>query len=169
MVLIAGITSFAGQGVANDDVKTDDGEVYVSGVMQESACWLEMDSPWQNIELGNARPARDRLMKQRSTRIVAPIYLHDCPEDIAPGNSIALPDAARYEVHVQLVSDLYKADAMQITDVGLAGLSLFQPGGALIRNKNMTLMAVAPASEPRLLTSRSVPDRALFQFTILYQ
>lgn len=78
-VLLLGLNGFALAEV-NDHrlVDGDHGQLYVHGSLTESACRLDMDSAWQDVELGTTSTAELKKMGDQGNTVRVVIRLEDC-------------------------------------------------------------------------------------------
>ncbi|ELY5798949.1 type 1 fimbrial protein, partial [Cronobacter sakazakii] len=65
---------------ADEPVSADGGTLYVHGALRENTCRLEMDSAWQDVDLGNITRADVNLVGKMTKPIPVTLYLRDCPE-----------------------------------------------------------------------------------------
>lgn len=79
LLLLSGLAG-AGAGWASDNWNVDGehGELHVQGELQEGACRVEMDSEFQQVDLGTVSTDALRVPGQHSTPVPFHIYLRDC-------------------------------------------------------------------------------------------
>ncbi|WP_235432644.1 fimbrial protein [Pragia fontium] len=109
-------------------VEGANGLLRVHGTLTESACRLEMDSAWQDINLGNMSTGRLRQIGERGTPVAVQLRLQDCLPGRAynpgerTGNLVWSPDQPAVSISFSAPAD---ADNPQLVRVqGAGGLAL---------------------------------------------
>jgi type 1 fimbria pilin len=77
LLLLCGLSG-AGLAADNWTVDGEHGELHVQGELQEGACRVEMDSAFQQVDLGTVSTDSLRAPGQHSTPVPFRIYLRDC-------------------------------------------------------------------------------------------
>ncbi|ELY5829686.1 fimbrial protein [Cronobacter turicensis] len=66
--------------VAEEKPSADTGALYVYGSLKENTCRLDMDSAWQEVDLGENARADFNVLGKSADPVTIKIYLRNCPE-----------------------------------------------------------------------------------------
>ncbi|CCJ89943.1 MrfE [Cronobacter turicensis 564] len=80
IVTLSLLLALTASAFADEEALVDTGVLYVHGQLQENTCRMDMDSAWQEVDLGSTSRASVNLTGKTSNPVTVKIYLHDCPE-----------------------------------------------------------------------------------------
>lgn len=126
------LLSFTGFALADEyDHRLVDGEhgqLYVHGELTESACRLDMDSAWQDVELGTTSIGELRKVGDQGNPVRVTIRLEDCiatpvsVRDAWSGDLLWSPEQPAVTVSFQAPSELSNPVLAKVN--GVSGLAL---------------------------------------------
>ncbi|ELY3622773.1 type 1 fimbrial protein [Cronobacter malonaticus] len=185
-LIVAGVTLSVMLPVfADESVSADGGELYVHGVLRENTCRLEMDSAWQDVDLGDTARAEVSLVGKQAKPVTVTLYLRDCPQiptrsaNITPlthSRSSQQPgDQARFVA----ATDAFNPDLIQVTGSSGIGLRLkdsrgqtvkmAQQGDTVLLNPGQDSVTYTLQAERTAAAFVPGPYHALIQFSMMYQ
>ncbi|EJJ0545841.1 fimbrial protein [Cronobacter sakazakii] len=123
---------------ADEPVSADGGTLYVHGALRENTCRLEMDSAWQDIDLGNITRADVNLVGKMTKPIPVTLYLRDCPEiptrsaNITPLTHTRSTQQPAYQARFLAATDTLRPELIKVTGASGIGLRLKDSRGQTV-------------------------------------
>ncbi|ALB56271.1 type 1 fimbrial protein [Cronobacter universalis] len=170
---------------ADEPILADSGELYVHGVLRENTCRLEMDSAWQDIDLGDTTRADVNLVGKMTKPITVTLYLRDCPEIPTRSANITALTHTRstqqpaYQARFVAVTDTMRPELIKVTGASGIGLRLKdshgktvkidQPGDTVLLNPGQDSVSYTLQVERTNTPLIPGPYHALIQFSMMYQ
>jgi len=171
--------------MADEPVSADGGALYVHGVMRENTCRLEMDSAWQDVDLGDISRADVSLVGKMTKPVTVTLYLRDCPEiptrsaNITPLTHTRSTQQPGYQARFVAPTDALNPDLIKVTGVSGIGLRLKDSHGQTVKmaqqsdtvllnpGQDMVNFTLAPERTTAPLVVG--PYHALINFSMIYQ
>lgn len=133
----------------NWDVEGEHGELYVTGVLFDSACWLDMDSAYQEVSLGQIGQSSLLHVGDRSDAENFLIKLHGCFRRIGEGTDnvklIHVLDPIQPSIRVNFFGVADKNSPQLLKVSGITGV------GIRITNEHDRDVRLGQSGEPHLL------------------
>jgi type 1 fimbria pilin len=113
---------------ADELVDGNYGLLHVRGALTESACRLEMDSAWQEVDMGNTAKGALKKIGDQGTPVRVEIHLEDClpsptsVRDAWSGDLLWSRDQPSVTVSFVAPSELFNPGLVRVT--GVSGLAL---------------------------------------------
>ncbi|EOI5776799.1 fimbrial protein [Cronobacter malonaticus] len=172
-------------GLASESVSADGGELYVHGALRENTCRLEMDSAWQDVDLGDTARAAVSLIGKQAKPVTVTLYLRDCPQiqtrsaNITPLTHTRSSQQPGYQARFVAPTDAFNPDLIQVTGASGIGLRLkdsrgqtvkmAQQGDTVLLNPGQDSVTYTLQAERTAATFVPGPYHALIQFSMMYQ
>lgn len=174
-----------GQALANDPVFSDGGELYVYGALRQNTCRMEMDSAWQDINLGDTAYADVNILGKTAKPVTVKIYLRDCPEiatrstNITPMTYTQSSQQPGYQARFIAKAD--EANPSLIKVVGASGIGLrlkdvqgktvmlSRTGDTVLLNPGQNVVTYTLIPERTAAPLVAGPYHALIQFSMAYE
>lgn len=171
--------------MADEPVSADGGALYVHGVMRENTCRLEMDSAWQDVDLGDISRADVSLVGKMAKPVTVKLYLRDCPEIPTRSANITALTHTRstqqpgYQARFVAATDALNPDLIKVTGVSGIGLRLKDSRGKTVKmaqqsdtvllnpGQDTVSFTLAPERTTAPLVAGSY--HALINFSMIYQ
>jgi type 1 fimbria pilin len=186
MALLALTLVLAGAAVAADEKPlVDTGQLYVHGDLQENTCRMEMDSAWQEVDLGSTARAEVNLVGRAAKPVTVKLYLHDCPElgnwstNITPLTETVSTIQPPYRARFVAVSDASNPDLIAVTGASGIGLRLrdsrgktmmlSRTGDTMLLNPGQDVVVFTLAPERTNAPFIAGPYHAVINFSLIYQ
>lgn len=171
--------------MADEPVSADGGALYVHGVMRENTCRLEMDSAWQDVDLGDISRADVSLVGKMTKPVTVTLYLRGCPEiptrsaNITPLTHTRSAQQPGYQARFVAPTDALNPDLIKVTGVSGIGLRLKDSQGKTVKMAQQSdTVLLNPGQDTvtyTLQTERTTaalvpgPYHALINFSMMYQ
>ncbi|ELY9424134.1 fimbrial protein [Cronobacter dublinensis] len=171
--------------MADEPVSADGGALYVHGVMRENTCRLEMDSAWQDVDLGDISRADVSLVGKMAKPVTVKLYLRDCPQiptrsaNITPLTHTRSAQQPGYQARFVAATDALNPDLIKVTGVSGIGLRLkdsrgqtlkmSRQGDTVLLNPGQDQLAFTLAPERTAAPFRVGAYHALINFNLFYQ
>ncbi|MDI6426012.1 fimbrial protein [Cronobacter dublinensis] len=171
--------------MADEPVSADGGALYVHGVMRENTCRLEMDSAWQDVDLGDISRADVSLVGKMAKPVTVTLYLRDCPEiptrsaNITPLTHTRSAQQPGYQARFVAATDALNPDLIKVTGVSGIGLRLKDSRGQTVKmaqqsdtvllNPGQDTVNFTLAAERTAAPLVAGPFHALINFSMIYQ
>ncbi|MDI7383823.1 fimbrial protein [Cronobacter dublinensis] len=171
--------------MADEPVSADGGALYVHGVMRENTCRLEMDSAWQDVDLGDISRADVSLVGKMAKPVTVTLYLRDCPEipthsaNITPLTYTRSAQQPGYQARFIAPTDALNPDLIKVTGVSGIGLRLkdsqgktvkmAQQGDTVLLNPGQDSVNFTLAAERTAAPLVAGPYHALINFSMRYE
>ncbi|ELY2495650.1 type 1 fimbrial protein [Cronobacter muytjensii] len=171
--------------MADEPVSADGGELYVHGVMRENTCRLEMDSAWQDVDLGDISRADVSLVGKMAKPVTVTLYLRDCPEiSTRSANLTALThtrsaEQPAYQARFVAPTDAFNPDLIKVTGASGIGLRLkdsrgqtvkmARQGDTVLLNPGQDQVTFTLTPERTAAQFMAGPYHALINFSMIYQ
>lgn len=178
-------TMLTGQVLANEKPSLDVGALYVHGALQENTCRMDMDSAWQDVDLGATAHAEVNLAGQAARPVTVTIYLHDCPQlsswssNITPLTTTMSMLQPPYKAHFIAVADEDNPDLIKLTGASGIGLRLKDHQGKTVKpsrisdvtllNPGQDQVTFTLSPERTAAPFKAGPYHALIGFSMIYQ
>ncbi|WP_313080852.1 fimbrial protein [Atlantibacter sp.] len=175
----------AGQAIADETPLVDTGQLYVYGDLQENTCRLDMDSAYQEVDLGTTSRADVRMTGYEVHPVTVTLYLHDCPElshwstNITPMTETVSTQQPPYKARFVAVSDESNPDLVKVVGAGGIGLRLKDSRGktvkfsrysdALLLNPGQDQVTFTLAPERTAAPFMAGSYHAVINFSMIYQ
>ncbi|EPN9528026.1 fimbrial protein [Cronobacter malonaticus] len=172
-------------GLASELVSADGGELYVHGALRENTCRLEMDSAWQDVDLGDTARADVSLVGKVAKPVTVTLYLRDCPQiptrsaNITPLTHTRSSQQPAYQARFVAPTDPFNPDLIQVKGASGIGLRLkdsrgqtvkmAQQGDTVLLNPGQDSVTYTLQVERTASTLEPGPYHALIQFSMMYQ
>ncbi len=164
---------------------TDSGVLFVHGALRENTCRLEMDSAWQDVNLGNTLRADVNQPGKSAGPVTVKIYLRDCPEittqstNITPLTTTQSTLQPGYQAQFTARLEQNNPDLIAVTGASGIGLRLKDSRGQTVKLSDIsnTLLLYPGQDEVTftLAAERTAapfipgPFYALVNFSMFYQ
>ncbi|EOE6859510.1 fimbrial protein [Cronobacter dublinensis] len=171
--------------MADEPASADGGALYVHGVMRENTCRLEMDSAWQDVDLGDISRADVSLVGKMTKPVTVTLYLRDCPEiptrsaNITPLTHTRSTQQPGYQARFVAPTDALNPDLIKVTGVSGIGLRLkdshgqtvkmAQQGNTVLLNPGQDTVTYTLQTERTTAALVPGPYNALINFSMMYQ
>ncbi|EOC1341030.1 fimbrial protein [Cronobacter dublinensis] len=171
--------------MADEPVSADGGALYVHGVMRENTCRLEMDSAWQDVDLGDISRADVSLVGKMAKPVTVTLYLRDCPEiptrsaNITPLTHTRSAQQPGYQARFVAPTDAFNPDLIKVTGASGIGLRLKDSRGKTVKmSRQADTVLLNPGQDSMTYTLQVErtnaslvpgPYRALIDFSMIYQ
>ncbi|EPH6761668.1 fimbrial protein [Cronobacter dublinensis] len=171
--------------MADEPASADGGALYVHGVMRENTCRLEMDSAWQDVDLGDISRADVSLVGKMAKPVTVTLYLRDCPEipthsaNITPLTYTRSAQQPGYQARFIAPTDALNPDLIKVTGVSGIGLRLkdshgqtvkmAQQGDTVLLNPGQDAVSFTLAPERTAAPLVAGPYHALINFSMIYE
>ncbi|EOC1567565.1 type 1 fimbrial protein [Cronobacter dublinensis] len=171
--------------MADEPVSADGGALYVHGVMRENTCRLEMDSAWQDVDLGDISRADVSLVGKMAKPVTVTLYLRDCPEiptrsaNITPLTHTRSAQQPGYQARFVAATDALNPDLIKVTGVSGIGLRLKDSRGQTVKmaqqsdtvllNPGQDTVNFTLAAERTAAPLVTGSYHALINFSMMYQ
>ncbi|MDT3640934.1 fimbrial protein, partial [Cronobacter sakazakii] len=122
------LLALSGGAAADEESEVNTGALYVHGVLQDNTCRMDMDSAWQEVDLGTASRGDFNLVGKAARPVTVKIYLHDCPEmvswstNITPMTTTASTLQPSYKARFTGVADELNPELIKV--IGASGIGL---------------------------------------------
>ncbi|ELQ6169041.1 fimbrial protein [Cronobacter dublinensis] len=139
IIVLGAALGFIAPVMADEPVSADGGTLYVHGVMRENTCRLEMDSAWQDVDLGDITRADVSLVGKMAKPVTVTLHLRDCPEiptrsaNITPLTHTRSAQQPAYQARFVAPADASNPDLIKVTGVTGIGLRLKDSRGQTVR------------------------------------
>ncbi|ELY2794283.1 type 1 fimbrial protein [Cronobacter dublinensis] len=185
IIALGAALGFIAPVMADEPVSADGGALYVHGVMRENTCRLEMDSAWQDVDLGDISRADVSLVGKMTKPVTVTLYLRDCPEiptrsaNITPLTHTRSTQQPGYQARFVAPTDALNPDLIKVTGVSGIGLRLKDSHGQTVKmsrqgdtvllnpGQNSVIFTLAPERTAAPLVAG--PYHALINFSMMYQ
>ncbi|EOL9039822.1 fimbrial protein [Cronobacter sakazakii] len=170
---------------ADEPVSADGGTLYVHGALRENTCRLEMDSAWQDVDLGNITRADVNLVGKMTKPIPVTLYLRDCPEiptrsaNITPLTHTRSTQQPAYQARFLAATDTLRPELIKVTGASGIGLRLKDSRGQTVnmRQQGDTVLlnpgqdSVTYTLQVERTNAPLIPGsyHALIHFSMMYQ
>ncbi|EKM5758401.1 fimbrial protein [Cronobacter turicensis] len=170
---------------ADEPVSADGGELYVHGTLRENTCRLEMDSAWQDVDLGDTARAEVSLIGKQAKPVTVTLYLRDCPQiqtrsaNITPLTHTRSSQQPGYQARFVAATDEFNPDLIHVTGASGIGLRLkdsrgqtvkiARQGDTVLLNPSQDSVTYTLQAERTAATFIPGPYHALIQFSMMYQ
>ncbi len=171
--------------MADEPVSADGGALYVHGVMRENTCRLEMDSAWQDVDLGDISRADVSLVGKMAKPVTVKLYLRDCPQiptrsaNITPLTHTRSAQQPAYQARFVAATDALNPDLIKVTGVSGIGLRLkdsrgqtvkmSRQGDTVLLNHGQDQLTFTLAPERTAAPFRVGAYHALINFNLFYE
>ncbi|EOC1324722.1 type 1 fimbrial protein [Cronobacter dublinensis] len=171
--------------MADEPVSADGGALYVHGVMRENTCRLEMDSAWQDVDLGDISRADVSLVGKMAKPVTVTLYLRDCPEiptrsaNITPLTHTRSAQQPGYQARFVAATDTLNPDLIKVTGVSGIGLRLKDSRGQTVKlaqqsdtvllNPGQDTVNFTLAAERTAAPLVAGPFHAVINFNMIYE
>ncbi|EOW6719773.1 fimbrial protein [Cronobacter dublinensis] len=171
--------------MADEPVSADGGALYVHGVMRENTCRLEMDSAWQDVDLGDISRADVSLVGKMAKPVTVTLYLRDCPEiptrsaNITPLTHTRSAQQPGYQARFVAATDTLNPDLIKVTGVSGIGLRLKDSRGQTVKmaqqsdtvllNPGQDTVNFTLAAERTAAPLVAGPFHAVINFDMIYE
>lgn len=171
--------------MADEPVSADGGALYVHGVMRENTCRLEMDSAWQDVDLGDISRADVSLVGKMAKPVTVTLYLRDCPEiptrsaNITPLTHTRSAQQPGYQARFVAATDALNPDLIKVTGVSGIGLRLKDSRGQTVKmaqqsdtvllNPGQDTVNFTLAAERTAAPLVAGPFHAVINFNMIYE
>ncbi|EIS1618863.1 type 1 fimbrial protein [Salmonella enterica subsp. enterica serovar Sandiego] len=124
---------------AGDGGSDSVGEIYVHGILQENTCSLEMDSAWQEVDMGVTTHSMVNASGKRTQPVNVTLYLRDCPE--VESWSVNNPTLTKtwstlqpgYQARFEAVADESNPDLIAVKGASGVGLRMRDNHGRTVK------------------------------------
>lgn len=170
---------------ADEKPLVDTGALYVHGDLQENTCRMDMDSAWQDVDLGSTARADVSLVGDAAKPVTVKIYLHDCPElanwstNITSMTTTASMLQPPYKARFTAVADENNPDLIKVTGASGIGLRLRDSHGETVKlSRTSDVQLLSPGQDQVVFTLQPERTGALFMagpyhavvnFSMIYQ
>lgn len=158
-----------GAAVADDESKVNTGALYVHGVLQDNTCRMDMDSAWQEVDLGASSRGDFNLVGKATRPVTVKIYLHDCPEmvswstNITPMTTTASSLQPSYKARFTGVADTFNPELIKVTGASGIGLRLRDSQGkSVIPGRTGNALLLTPGQNQLTFTLAAERNGAVF-------
>ncbi|WP_336292711.1 fimbrial protein [Cronobacter dublinensis] len=171
--------------MADEPVSADGGALYVHGVMRENTCRLEMDSAWQDVDMGDISRADVNLVGKMAKPVTVKLYLRDCPQIPTRSANIMQLTHTRsaqqpgYQARFVAPTDALNPDLIKVTGASGIGLRLkdnqgktvkmAQQGNTALLNPGQDTVTFTLAPERTTAPFVAGPYHALINFSMRYE
>lgn len=185
MALLVLALVLAGPAAADEKPLADTGQLYVHGDLQENTCRLEMDSAWQEVDLGSTARADVNLVGRSAKPVTVKLYLRDCPvlgswsTNITPLTETVSTMQPPYRARFVAVSDASNPDLVAVTGASGIGLRLRDSRGKTVMlSRTGDTMLLNPGQDEVVFTLApertnapfiAGPYHAVINFSLIYQ
>ncbi|WP_312983804.1 fimbrial protein [Atlantibacter sp.] len=177
--------TLVGHACADEKPLVDTGELYVYGDLRENTCRMEMDSAWQDVDLGSVARADISMVGKAANPVTVKLYLRDCPElgnwgtNITPLTETVSTLQPPYKARVVAVADESNPDLIKVTGASGIGLRLRDSRGETVKfsrysdvvllnpGQNQVTFTIAP--ERTSAPFAAGPYYAVIHFSMIYQ
>lgn len=185
-MLVSGLLLTAAAARAEDEQPlADTGQIYVYGSLQENTCRLEMDSAWQDVDLGSTARADVSLVGKTARPVTVKLYLRDCPElanrstNITPMTTTASTQQPPYKARFTAVADENNPDLIKVVGASGIGLrlrdsqgetvKLSRTGDSILLNPGQNQVTFTLQPERTAAPFVAGPYHTLINFSMIYQ
>ncbi|EKM6455976.1 fimbrial protein [Cronobacter dublinensis] len=185
LIALGAALGFIAPVMADEPVSADGGTLYVHGVMRENTCRLEMDSAWQDVDLGDISRADVSLVGKMAKPVTVTLYLRDCPEiptrsaNITPLTHTRSAQQPGYQARFVAPTDALNPDLIKVTGVSGIGLRLkdsqgktvkmAQQGDTVLLNPGQDTVTYTLQTERTTAALVPGPYHAVINFSMMYQ
>ncbi|WP_105637528.1 fimbrial protein [Cronobacter dublinensis] len=185
IIALGAALGFIAPVMADEPVSADGGALYVHGVMRENTCRLEMDSAWQDVDLGDISRADVSLVGKMAKPVTVTLYLRDCPEIPTHSANITSLTHTRsaqqpgYQARFIAPTDALNPDLIKVTGVSGIGLRLkdnhgqtvkmAQQGDTVLLNPGQDTVSFTLAPERTAAPLAAGPYHAVINFSMIYE
>ncbi|EOC0416708.1 type 1 fimbrial protein [Cronobacter malonaticus] len=157
-------------GAAADEIsQVDTGALYVHGVLQDNTCRMDMDSAWQEVDLGTASRGDFNLVGKAARPVTVKIYLRDCPElvswstNITPMTTTASTLQPSYKARFTGVADELNPELIKVTGASGIGLRLRDSRGkSVVLSRTGDTVLLSPGQDQVAFTLAAERNGAVF-------
>lgn len=182
---VTGLLMLAGQAAADEKPLVDTGQLYVYGDLRENTCRMEMDSAWQEVDMGSTSRAEVNLVGKPARPVTVTVYLRDCPElgnwstNITPMTETISTIQPPYKARFIAKADDNNPDLVKVTGASGIGLRIRDSRGKTVMlsrysdtfllnpGQNQVTFTLAP--ERTTAPFVAGPYQAVINFSLIYQ
>ncbi|ALB64144.1 Fimbrial protein [Cronobacter dublinensis 1210] len=168
-----------------DESIVNGGEIYAYGVLRENTCRLDMDSAWQDVDLGDTARADVNIIGRMAKPVTVKLYLHDCPEimtrstNITPLTHTRSAQQPGYQARFIARADNSNPELISVTGASGIGLRLKDSRGQTVKLSRVSdTLLLNPGQDEMVFTL--IPERtaapfiagpyhAVINFSLIYQ
>ncbi|EKY3199108.1 type 1 fimbrial protein [Cronobacter turicensis] len=185
IVTLSLLLALTASAFADEEALVDTGVLYVHGQLQENTCRMDMDSAWQEVDLGSTSRASVNLTGKTGNPVTVKIYLHDCPElstwstNITPITTTVSAIQPNYKARFTGVSDDYNPELIKVAGASGVGLRLRDSRGksvilgrssdAVLLNPGQNLVTFTLQAERNGAAFVPGPYHSVINFSMMYQ
>ncbi|EKK5219892.1 fimbrial protein [Cronobacter sakazakii] len=179
------LLALSGGAAADEESEVNTGALYVHGVLQDNTCRMDMDSAWQEVDLGTASRGDFNLVGKAARPVTVKIYLHDCPEmvswstNITPMTTTASTLQPSYKARFTGVADELNPELIKVIGASGIGLRLRDSQGkSVVLSRTGDAVLLSPGQSQVTFTLAAERNGAAFtpgayhsviNFSMIYQ
>ncbi|EOG5454658.1 fimbrial protein [Cronobacter turicensis] len=163
------LLTLSGGAAADEETQVNTGALYVHGVLQDNTCRMDMDSAWQEVDLGTASRGDFNLVGKATRPVTVKIYLRDCPEmvswstNITPMSTTASTLQPSYKARFTGVADELNPELVKVTGAAGIGLRLRDSHGkSVVLSRTGDAVLLSPGQNQVTFTLAAERNGAVF-------
>ncbi|EPS2709684.1 fimbrial protein [Cronobacter turicensis] len=179
------LLALSGGAAADEETQVNTGALYVHGVLQDNTCRMDMDSAWQEVDLGTASRGDFNLVGKSARPVTVKIYLHDCPEmvswstNVTPMTTTSSTLQPSYKARFTGAADTFNPALIKVTGASGIGLRLrdsqgksvmlSRTGDAILLNPGQNQVTFTLAAERNGAVFTPGAYHSVINFSMIYE